>query len=617
MIAGKGARGGANGATGAPTGPSAREPASQATLGTAPIAWRVVGAVGGKAKVWYQPRYRGDSLKASVLAAQLTSVIWPRLTGRFWAPPPDDSVCYPAIAKCYAITGNGGDAAFDVYLLHLGSTPGGTARAGVAMQADAHAPCDIAQPYYVMLDSRRPLGSATTGTMHQTLAHELAHAITLSHGLANGRRGCREYQWIREATGTWASEFVYPKANVEHSGANDFLVSPQDPLNYTTNDEVQYRHYGTYLFPFYLAISGKEKAIADMWKGFSSNASSLAAIDAALGGSLDEEFPRFAVANWNRGSADDYLRKDQFTEGALLGLGNKPKRVSVAAGQVTTEQVIIPQIHYLAAKYSNHAFDAAVRMVTFNNTMLGIKHASVWGIQKIGGTWLPPQDWSADSGKTWCRNKAKEDLEQLVIVFTNRQWRDTTLDVVPLDHPEIKAYSRDCSGYTGSVTGLYTVSTGALGTWTEKVTATVRFDIESALVTSGEPIEYYKATSGIIQWTATAVGGECTGSFAGSINIRPLASDNHMAGLRVWDDGAGRLVHSGGSGAWEDSDQPVFTLDCRGTPMRWTLQGMSNWWSTGPTPFALARGSQVLQGSYVSPGMAPATQRWSWVFRPG
>ena len=574
------------------------------------VQWHVVPAVGGKAKVWYQTRYPGDSAKAVFLAAALTRPIWRELTGLFGDPLPDDQACFPLTGICRPIASNGGGPEFDVYLVHLAGNK------GEARLAHPGTTCNAMAPYYLLLDSRRPLVGTGTSGMVQTLAHELTHAITM-YGLA---ADCSKYQWIREATGKWSESWVYPKQQSEQEFANDYLSRPDEPLDYSTGANVQDRHYGTYLFPFWLVMNGDLIALQSMWHQFRSM-EPLAGIDAALGfdgSSLEEAFPKFAVRNWNRPPVDDYEKLDKLTIGAT-GTVN-PTQVSAPPGSYTEKQIILPVVHYLAARYAYYSFDASVRMLTFTNTLDGIPHAAVWGIEKIKGQWQQPVDWSDEPGKTWCRNDAAEDIEELVIVFSNKDWKKK-LDVEPLDHPVLKAFSTECSGWVGTVNFTLTMTAPDLGTLVETATTTVRFEVDPDLVQPGQPREYWRAVSGDIQWGISYTGGDCTGSFQGTIPISLPPDGNHMADLHIFDDGSGKLLYTGSAGPWPEQYTPRRELTCKDPdqpPPTVGPIGFQFWWATNPMGEAVSADGKTLGGTWEAPGLDPdSSMKWRWRFRPG
>jgi hypothetical protein len=163
--------------------------------------------------------------------------------------------------------------------------------------------------------------------------------------------------------------------------------------------------------------------------------------------------------------------------------------------------------------------------------------------------------------------------------------------------------------------------TGSFGTLIQTTTATVRFEIDSSLTTPGEPSEYWKATSGTIQWRVTATGGQCTGNFQGTIPIDRLGDDgNPMAMLNLWEGDAvvplrPKQLYTVGVGPWPEQYIPHFNYTCKDSPpMTASIGPIAQWWLTDPTgENPVSADGKSLSGTYQMPGLGPtATMKWSW-----
>lgn len=592
--------------------------------------WISIPAVGGKVRVWAQRRYPRDSAKAAAIATAMTSRIWPRLVGRFWEPLNDQRYQRLSVSsgqpEWYDVDeDNGGGPAFDIYLVHYppGSGPGGQELGGAAHAADRPWHCGQ-NPRYITLESRRPLGGPGAPGILNTLAHELMHAI--SHARWWKDQDCANYNWVLEATGTWAEDFVYPDAQSEQPRAPDYLRQPYLSLDDpgplpTTGASVTDRMYGTYLLPFYLArFGGQEAAIPRMWEQFATQ-DPLPGINAALAGTdLEHLFPRFAVANWNQPSVDGYEKKDRLTEHASL-LGN-PIQVSTPGGTVFSRDLPV-SLHYLAAKYYHFRMDPSVRSVTFTNGLFGHPNASVWGIEKIKGTWKDSTDWTGESGVTWCRNVDEEDLEELVIIFVDKAWPRTPadrqqparLDLKVDEQPVLKAYPTGCNAWVGTITASSVQEEPGLGL-RETTRSTVRFVVDSSMILPGQPPEYWKATRVTIQWTARATGARCSGSHAGTYSMTMGADDNPPSVLRIWapEDG-GRIRYS----AWQGPPlgDPLVTYQCDGPPLTMHTALSGAWMGMAAEGHQMPLDGKSLTDRYLLQLTPETTIRYSWSFRPG
>jgi hypothetical protein len=586
---------------------------AEAGTGAREVEWDTVQAVGGEVKVWAQRRYAGDLAKAQAIARELTSTIWPELVRLFWEPLTDEYSNYSS-----------GGPALDIFLVrptdrdttrlrHNWNLTGADWR-GAAPWSSRYE-CDEAA-VFLLIKSDGPLGSATSPGMLQVVAHELTHAITARMPL---QRDCEHYRWINEATATWAEHWVYPNAQSEHRRAKLFHVEKRRSLDRVDSDRDMYP-YGSYLFPLHIMLSGRrERALPEMWRQFEHHGMR-AGINAALktvGTTLDSIYPLFAVQNLNRATANDYRRIDDLPDSPEV----RPDSFAVSLrGAPVYEKEIFLGIPYLSTKYVHFGFDASVRTVTFDNTLVPIPYASVWAVEKIKGTWQQPADWTKQHGRTWCRDVPAEDLEELVIVFTNNEWQDTNRKLDPGRHrPVLRGHVTGCVGWTGTsdMTNTIVSSDPAL-TIVETVRSTMRFEVDPALVVRARPAEQWKVVAGQVSWNVT-VTGVCTGSASGGFTITDRGGGEEIATLRIWEDG-GRLHHSGGSGPWP-GDIPSYTVTCPAatnpaerTPTMMLMAALG-WFATDGDRDQVAADGKSFSGDFTSspaPGAITVRHRYSF-----
>jgi hypothetical protein len=579
---------------------SAAEPVAEPDRSRSPrarraaIQWFAVSAAGGKVKVWAELRYAGDSVKAEQIAQAVTSTIWPRLTGLFWAPKSDGG-----------LTPNGGGPALDIYLVRPNAT-----WLGHSENADPRHPCSES-PQYLLLNSRAPLGGPSSPGLLQNVAHEMTHAITHTKKWLNDN--CWEFAWFDEATAEWSEDWVYPRANSEQLSAWRFLGFPKVSLDhYDVDDKHQ---YGAYLLPYYLATQHNPIVIPAIWEQFATHAS-LDGIDAALrfdGLKLKDEFPKFAVRNLNRPPVDDYFRLDRLTDVAMFSFDSMDVKIPPTGH---FEKDIFMGMKYLSTKYARFVFDPSVKSVTFENTLTPIPYAGVWGVEKIHGQWKQPADWTATRGKSWCRNAVVEDLEQLILVFTNNQWQNKALTVDPgPQRPLLRAFPTGCSAWEGTVTARFTTNIDPFGTLTETAAVTARFQPDSDFVHPGKPVIYWGVVSGAVRWTAVATGGVCTGSFAGTMPLLPGIQDgSKMATLAIQDEGKG-LRYTVSLGPWPTRYDPVLTWTCRGQgPLTTRLVAANLWWEVAPEGMLVSPDGKTLHDTWAL-NLGVGTIHWDWTFR--
>jgi hypothetical protein len=268
-------------------------------------------------------------------------------------------------------------------------------------------------------------------------------------------------------------------------------------------------------------------------------------------------------------------------------------------------------MHYLSTEYVHFTFDASVRTVTFENTLVPISFAGVHGLVKIKGQWKTPDDWTSTSAKTWCRDADTEDLEELIVVFTNKEWQDTMKVVDPGAHrPTVKAYPTGCVGWAGTDSMSQTItSPDPRLTIEESIVSTIRFGVDSSLMLAGQPVEYWKSVGGSISWQVT-VSGACSGTAQGSLAI-PELNDDHVASLQISSEN-GRLRHSGSNGPWPGRI-PAYKVNCaNGQTAELVLYGALGFFGTEGE---LSRDGKSFSGNSVSHPSPAHTVRHRYSFR--
>jgi hypothetical protein len=574
------------------------------------IRWHTVLAAGGNVKVWAQLQHAGDSAKAEAIAREVTNTIWAELVPVLGRPKSD--VSDPL---------NSGGPELDIFLVRptltrmeqLAQRP--VKWEGLALPANPLECQDAA--WFLLVDSRHPLGSPTSPGLLQTVAHEFAHAQTGAKRLQGG--ACSAYGWMIEATAVWAEHRAYPKAQSEQSWAPGFLADVGITLDASTAGAaaagVDARPYESYLFPLHLQLNeGKEAAIGGIWNSFASNnlRYGIAAGLKAHGLEFEKVFPRFAVYNLNQGSVDAYRTLDQMNE---LPPITDDHDVSIPTGRVDYEKPINLSIEDLATHYVRFEFDQTVRMVEFENTLVPLGYAGVWALANIGGFWLKPEDLTEQHNRTWCRDRQLEDVTELILSFTNNEWRDPAriVEPVPSFEPVLRAYSYGCPEWLGSSTLVNTIVSDELAvTIVETINTSWHFAVDSAMIAPGKPPEYWKSVGGNITWRVQ-VTGACRGSASGNVVIPNLAAD-HVGGLQLWTEG-GKRHHSGTQGPWP-GDIPTYYVTCPNhPPALMALFGALGFFATDSDRDEVAPDGKSFGGRFTSQPAPTITVQHSYSFR--
>jgi hypothetical protein len=403
-----------------PNAPGSWNSPDAAAASTEAIEWRNVRSTKG-VKVWYQTRYTGDDVKAAQLVAQIDGRIVTTLNDvmqRLWKG--DDGLPH-----------NGGDGLLDIYLVRGPKVSyRGLATPYMGCQQTAA---------WINLNSDRPIGDETHAGIIQTAAHEMMHTVQYTYAL---KEACATYDWLAEATAKWFEHHSYRNAQSEQPYAPSYLTTTYWPLENTAND----RHYGAYLYFFYVAEKkGRPSIVRSAWQN-AATMGSLEAVDSAT--SFGSNWGDFAVDNWNWGPDSDYQQWDHLLERAAPH--SPPTAVTPGSGlhiypiPATLEHMSIQYFHYTFA-------DETARAITFFNGVtsnLSERPDNFHATDKYyQGDYLPldqytgievraaykiagdPQwktaDWTLDQRTAFCRDKADERLEELVIILVNGE-RDQT-----------------------------------------------------------------------------------------------------------------------------------------------------------------------------------------------
>ena len=421
----------------------AQSQVAAATSNTA--VWDTVTTANGKVKVWYHPETASHGARAVAVANAINHKIWPALVELLREPLPD----------CGANCSQGGGApSIDIYLVNT------------------------ARPYmqpFTCCQGSSGFAVIRPDTSFAQIARLFAQIIEFSYPMAS----LDEYRWLIAATAHYAMDYVYPSSNEdpdyparheEHRQADDFLHRQAWPLE-TVDD----RHErGAYLLFTYI---DDPSTIADVWSK-ATMADSLANVNEQMAGGFREQWPQFAVQNWNRPPVDYYRQHDELT------VAPDPVDEFVAESPGLDEFII--DVEHLTAYYLRFRFpNRELKRIALFNPIAGAGDPDValWALMKIDGTWRTPQDWTQESHQIFCRDEANQNLEELILVISDSNWQDRD-HALRTDEGTVQV-SNDCGGQlTGTVTWhaekSVTLPSGAKTTYNQTTVLNVklRYDVE-------------------------------------------------------------------------------------------------------------------------------------------
>lgn len=484
--------------------------------------WRCVDSSGGKVRVWWQLAHPDDEARAQDIADEMDATIWPALTDLMGAPKSDAGVAM-----------NGGSGAVDIYMEDVARS-----------SAPAYNPGCEKTPAYINL---------ARGDAFDVVAHEFMHVLQWSYDAATGclYQPGGDYNWLMEATATWAQSWVYPDTQWEHYIADWYMKAPGLPLE-TAND----RHeYGAYLFFLGLTESGAgEQVIRGIWDNLAQYGS-LESINRAMAGGFDTQWPLFAGCLWNKEPVDCYVQIDDLTKSAAAFVN--PVDVSLG-GQTSNTLTLDGTVEHMGAAYFSYKFtDSDIESVVVRNTLAGYPHASVQALAKIDGQWKDPMDWSGQGTGTFCAEIPGQNIQELVILIANSDW-ELKGKLLPPEPMTLTASNVACGDWLGTAT--------AKQYWFTQ--PTVRFDLTvtdlrfTYYETVGNEAHYTLSRSSAGTWHAYGTNGPCV--ISGEMHVD--AANPFTAGHRELE---GELTIYLDSGSYRMEitgydDQATYTETCPG-----------------------------------------------------
>jgi hypothetical protein len=269
-----------------------------------------------------------------------------------------------------------------------------------------------------------------------TTAHELAHASQFAFDAF-------ETLWLYESTATWVEYRVLKRLNKYPAFPYDAAKVLFPLLEERLTKDNDHHNYGSWIFFFFATMeTGSDQIVTSVWESAAlPGLDGIDAVDQAF--NLDDHFDDFTVRNWNRDPVpNQYKTKDD----ALKDLAPKITENNQAGPDMYPLDKPLPP---LSAQYYSFKFTQPVRRVTFRNLVKDVPNAHVWAIPQIDFTWQPPEDWSEESEKVFCRDLEEENLTQLVVIISNSDHanNDTALPVSP--HARINAQAAGCKGWKG------------------------------------------------------------------------------------------------------------------------------------------------------------------------
>lgn len=469
-------------------------------------------------RVWWLKARPEDETSVDKYIAAMNKDIWKKITGLMGKPISDEKT------SC-----SGGSGDLDIYV---------TPEVALSSAPPLAPPGCKKTPSYILLNS---------ASNDSVLAHEFMHVIQWTFETKYDCMYPGEYAWLAEATATWAEDYVYSKANTERDYIQFFYdagFSNAVSLDY----ENKKHEYGAYLFFFYLTHKFDNNGLVKSIWDNTTKMKSLEAVDQAIPGGFKDVWGDFAVTNWIEPPKDDYQTWDGL---AIKPSGGSLWQDKLKPGVKETIRTTDP----LSVNYEWYTFSDDSRLVTYMNgwnydikaeaisTYMGVVPINdgtkqmkftkiaepVDGIKiqayfKVAGQpkWQL-EDWTDKPYVSFCRDAAKEQLTDLVIITSDSGLPYGKTDLSRAQskdyHPRIEVSSAGCYQYKGTASMILT-ATGDGGTWIdEQVVQDVIFKRTEEHPNIPYPILTMNVKGGQWSRTTTYNGKKCNESGAGNTNL--------------------------------------------------------------------------------------------------
>jgi hypothetical protein len=479
-----------------------------------------------RAAVWYRAADAGAATAANYLAASIET-IWDKETELMHSvinprdPVPDGDQ-----------THNGGDAKLDIYVLPSFRDPDIATAAGATIPYPARTSDQPDDPraIYILIKIRH---ASTVESAREVLAHEFFHAIAAT--FKNGFNG-----WLNEATATWMEDFVYPTQihNLEQRDAYYYLAKQEGPPpggGYKESfDTPNDNGYQDYLFFLYLARRYSPDVNRQIWY-YQENMPILKAIRTAIPGGFAQQWPEFAIRCWNHPDVDDFSKWDDLSFGLVEGAADPYIGLASGGGGWTISYSLSQRsVEHLAMNYAfvDVVSDSIKRVEIQNQPAVSgspFAKTTAW-IQLADGS-TRVENWTDRPRVVFCRDKASENVEKVLILYTN----SGEADAVVWGDGKVIADEIGCGGYRGTARAVTSGRASSRNaTVNEIIDVIVKFvpdppggDASSRFVPAQITMRYSATID--VDGGCTETIGPVTQTFAGDADFDSLEFDRSLS----------------------------------------------------------------------------------------
>lgn len=494
--------------------------------------WVYLDDVVSGVRVWYEKDNQAQFIAANRIRRALEDAIIPAAKKLMGRTHPADDVANSGILVRMGLERaqpNGGDGKLDVYLfkLPLTDTVDGKVKARAWVQVyDFKSSNGVGCPVsasYMAVDTGFAL-SATPERLASTVAHEYFHVIQNTYPR---KADCVSYHHVDEGTATYFKDYVFPNYNHEHEFYEFFEKGTKSLIGSS---------YDTWYFYYFMTRVQGTSVIPKLHE-LRANETSYDSIEKALDGGFKEQWPDFAVYNWNQDPLQDGFKQwDKITY--------VPKRPT-AIGGTTFSPIKVEEVELnLEGQYSYDmsmilppltrdyfAFDVRneeIHSVAIDNpVIMNAKKVKVKVlIRKRGHFDYEEVTWE-DSKRheyQFCLDNKEEAIDQIVIVVANYNYKPNS----PTYRMQatFKASNQGCHRFNGKMTGNYEYRNGKEHHVAEIVATDLVYK-ESGRNEEGSHKGHFHLESANVSYTYSGLIDECRGTAAG--HLTPDLSSSTIA----------------------------------------------------------------------------------------
>ncbi len=402
----------------------------------------------GKIKVWYLEKkevINGEekitkiyyNIAQKIVANLNTNQAYAQFVGLLGKIPPSDGIL-------------GGDDKTDIYIGPSGFDQLGTAY-GVNVPDNGNG-----RSSFIIINSNLDDRNIKTTTVH-----ELFHAFQRAFD-------CWLYKknwWWIEGTATWSEDFIYPKENTEQGWVGNFISKSETSL-FKNGENFE---YGAYVFPFYLSNTYDRMVITKIFEGCQGNGDPLISAEKTIDGGFKKNWKEFTLWNYNQKPIENYKNSDQskiFPSDSSESSSNSETNFISGLGELSysTKDLVPLSAQVITFPIMNQ--DNEIRKMTFKdlkNFTSKTDKAAIKAIiyPKNGATYI--EDWTETEKRSFCFDKSDENLEKVVLIFSNAEIKEKIIDA------EIKIKNVDTcyaidQAETMEIKPIFALTAGYVGT---------------------------------------------------------------------------------------------------------------------------------------------------------